>query len=216
MTLEENRQEQKQEVKLTDKEIFIKIWTSPRLVFKYINDNNYDKFVTVLLILEGIAKTFDRASSLDIGDRTSLYTIIALSIIIGGLVGWISYYLYALMMSWTGKWLKGQGDTKSLLRMTAYAMSPTIITLILLIPQIVIFGNSIFQSKIDILGNGIIGIIIFYTSVVIGLIILVWSVVIFVIGISEIQKLSIGKSILNMLLPSLIILIPIIIVLILR
>ena len=36
-------------INLTDKEVFTKIWTSPRMVFRYINDNKYDKYVNILL-----------------------------------------------------------------------------------------------------------------------------------------------------------------------
>ena len=54
--------EDKSEIdQLSDKEIFTKIWTSPRQVFKFINDNSYDKYVTVLLILSGISRSFDQA-----------------------------------------------------------------------------------------------------------------------------------------------------------
>ena len=80
---------------LTDKEIFSKIWTKPRLIFKFINDNHYDKFVKLLLVLAGISRAFDRASMKDMGDKMSIWGILSLSIILGGLLGWISYYIYA-------------------------------------------------------------------------------------------------------------------------
>jgi len=212
MILDENLQESNSELKLSDKEIFTKIWTSTRLVFKYLNDNNYDKFVTILLILAGITRTFDRASSQNMGDDMPLIAVMALCIFLGGLLGWIPYYIYAAMMSWTGKWLNGQGNTNSLLRMTAHAMIPSIVTLVLLIPQIAFFGNGIFQSNIDIYGSGLASIIIFYTTLLLEISLGIWTLVIFVIGISEVQKISIGKSILNMILPGLIILGPIVLI----
>ena len=212
MILDGNLQETKSELKYSDKEIFTKIWTSPRLVFKYLNDNNYDKFVTILLILAGITRTFDRASTKNLGDDMSLIAILALCIILGGLLGWITYYIYAAMLSWTGKWLNGQGNTNSLLRMTAHAMIPSIVALVLLIPQIAFFGNGIFQSDIDIYDNGLVSIIIFYVTLLLEITLGIWTLVIFVIGISEVQKISIGKSILNMILPGLIILGPIVLI----
>ena len=117
MTLDNDLLEKNSNLKLTDREIFTKIWISPRLVFKFLNDNRYDKYVHILLILAGITRTLDRASTNNMGDDMSLFGVLAISIILGGLLGWISYYIYAALMSWTGKWLKGQGDTNSLLRM---------------------------------------------------------------------------------------------------
>lgn len=197
---------------LTDKDIFTKIWTSPRKVFKFINDNHYDKYVNVLLFFAGISRAFDRASLKDMGDNMSLLAILAICIIAGGLLGWISYYIYAALLSWTGKWIKGQGDTKSILRIISYALTPTIITLIFLIPQIGIYGNEIFKSDGDIISAGLVGNILVYGSLLLEFILGVWTIVFFVVGVSEVQKLSIGKAILNLLLPILVFAIPLIII----
>lgn len=196
-------------IKLSDKEIFIKIWTSPREVFKYINDNKYDKFVHILLVLAGIAKSFDKASENDMGDNLPLLAVIAFCVFLGGLFGWISYFIYAALLRWTGKWLNGKGDTESLLRMISHAMIPSICVLVLLIPQILLFGNGIFKSELDAYGGEIFLTIVLYSSIILEMILGIWTLVIFVIGLSEIQKLSIGKSILNMILPVLIIIVPI-------
>src|SRR5678815_4890564 len=116
-----------EKLQLTDKEIFTKIWTYPRQVFKFLDETYYDKFVTILLVLAGISRTFDRASLQNMGDKMSLGGVIAFCIVAGVLLGWISYYIYAALLSWTGKWLNGQGNTKSILRMLAHAMLPTIV-----------------------------------------------------------------------------------------
>lgn len=197
---------------LTDKDIFSKIWTKPRLIFKFINDNQYDKFVKLLLVLAGISRAFDRASMKDMGDNMSIWGILSLSIILGGLLGWISYYIYAALLSWTGDWLDGKGDTTSILRILAYAMTPAIISLLLLIPQIGIYGNEIFKADGDITSAGLIPNILVYGSMILELILGIWTIVLCVIGVSEVQKLSIGKSILNLLLPILVFAVPIIII----
>ena len=196
---------------LTDKDLFTKIWTSPRQVFKYINDNRYDKYVTILLVLSGISRSFDRASMKNMGDKMSIWGILGFSIILGGLLGWVSYYIYAGLVSWTGKWLKGQGDTSSILRMFSYAMLPSIIALIFLIPQIGIYGVEIFKADGDITSAGWISNIFVYGSMFLEVILGIWTIVFSVVGLSEVQKLTIGKSILNLLLPLFVILGPILI-----
>uniref|UniRef100_UPI003217F52F Yip1 family protein n=1 Tax=uncultured Draconibacterium sp. TaxID=1573823 RepID=UPI003217F52F len=208
MNLKENNHSEETTV-LSDKEVFTNIWTSPRKVFKYINNNEYDKFVYVLLFLAGITQAFDRAVTKSMGDNLSLIVVIIICVLLGGFLGWISLYFYSALISWTGKWLNGQGDTTSLLRMTAHAMLPSIVALVLLIPQIIYFGNAIFQSEIDISSSGTIPKFIYYSTAFLETILGAWTLILFVIGISEIQKLSIGKSILNMILPGLIIIVPI-------
>jgi len=195
----------------TDRDLLMKIWTSPSQVFKYINDNHYNKYVTVLLVLSGISRSFDRAALKNMGDHMSIWAILGFCIFVGGLIGWISYYIYAALISWTGKWLNGEGDTTSILRIISYAMIPSIIALVFLIPQIGIYGVEIFKEDGDITSAGWISNVFVYGSMVLEVILGIWTMVFCVVGISEVQKLSIGKSILNLLLPIFVIAIPVLI-----
>lgn len=209
MNLDEDLISEMENTELTDYEIFTKIWTSPRLVFRYLNDTKYDKFITILLILAGISKAFDRASLKNMGDNLPLIAVLSICIILGGLFGWISYYIYAALLSWTGTWLNGKGNTNSLLRMISHAMIPMIASLILLIPQILVFGNEIFQKDSSVYGSGMASTLMYYFTTYVGISLSIWTIVLVVIGISEVQKISVWKSILNMILPVLVIFIPV-------
>lgn len=201
--------------KLSDKEIFIKIWTSPRQVFKFINDNGYDKYVIYLLVLSGISGAFYRAIEKNMGDNRSLWTIVGTCLIVGGLLGWMPYYFYAALVNWIGKWLKAEGNTNSILMMLSYALIPQVVALILLIPQIAIYGNDIFKSDENISDGGLISNFIYYTAIILEFILVIWTIFLCVIGTSEVQKLSIGKAILNLLLPLIVIFVIIVIIVLL-
>lgn len=194
-----------EETNLTDKDIFTKIWTSPRMVFKSINDKRYNKYITVLMILGGILSALNRAMNMNMGDRMNLMSVLIVCVIGGGIFGFLYFYIFAALLSWTGKWLKGTGNTKSLLRMISYALIPSLVVLFLMILRIVLFGNDEFKSNVDLFDNGILYTIITLFSILVEIGIGVWTLVILVIGTSEVQKLSIGKSILNLILPVIII-----------
>lgn len=189
--------------KIEPKEIFYKLLTSPKEAFKFINDYKFDKHVTILLFLAGIVRAFDRATNKSLGDNFSLLGLIAFCIIIGGVFGWITYYIYAALISWTGKWFEGRADTQSILRILAYALFPSVFILILLIPQIAIYGNGMFQSDYDTSNTGLINNIVYYGLFLCGVALGIWSFILSVIGISEVQKFSIWKALLNLLLPAL-------------
>lgn len=212
MDLEKSIQPEEENLLLTDKDILTKIWSSPREVFKYLTENQYDKYLYVLLILAGISSAFERASTKNMGDSMPIAGILLICIVFGGLFGWIAYYLYAALLSWTGEWLNGKGNTNSILRVISYAMIPSIVSILLLIPQITIFGNEVFQSSFDIFSYGLLSIIIYFIIAILELTLGIWTIVILVIGISEVQKISIGKSIFNLILPALIIVVPIAII----
>lgn len=198
----ENEQDK---IAIIKKDIFIKIITSPREAFRFINDYKYDKYLYVLLCLGGIVRAFDRATSKNMGDNFSMLAIISICIISGGLFGWISYYIYASLMSWCGGWFNARGNPQSILRILAYALFPSILGLVILIPQILIYGNEIFKSETGIDVTDLINFSVFYALIFIEVALSVWSFILLIIGISEVQKLSIGKSIIIILLPAVLI-----------
>lgn len=186
---------------ITPKNILSKIWLSPKESFKFIDNYKYDKHVILLLILSGIVRAFDKAISKNMGNDFSIWGIIIISILIGTTCGWIINYLYAATISLTGKWFNAKGDTRSILRVIAYALTPSIISLVLLLVRISIYGNAVFQSP-DNYFNGQFDEIIYYLFYFIDLILVIWTMVLFVIGVSVAQRISIGKAILNLILPA--------------
>lgn len=200
-----------EDLNLSDQQVFTKIWTDPRQVFRYINDNHYDKYVKTLLVLAGISSAFNNASSKNMGDDMSLWSIIGLSIILGGLLGWISFYIYAALLSWTGRWLNGQGETSSILRILSFAMIPSLIAFVFFILQIGIYGVELFKEDGNITSAGLLSNIFLYFFMLLEIIFSIWTIILCIIGISEVQKLSIGKSIVNMLIPLLLFIVPILI-----
>ena len=140
-------------IQLSDKEIFTKIWMSPRQVFKFINQNGYTKFSTILLILGGITGALNSASTRNMGDIMPLWSVLIVCLIGGGVFGWLYFYIYAVLLSWTGKWMKGTGTTKSLFRMISYALIPSLLVLFTFILRIALIGNAEFQRNVDVLDN---------------------------------------------------------------
>ena len=197
---------------LSDKEIFTKIWTEPRRVLKYINETKYEKYFYILLFLAGVSGAFDRAVNKNMGENVSLLGIVASCVILGGFLGWLSYYIYAALLSWTGKWLDGKGNPDSIYRILAYAMIPSAISLVFLVPQIAVYGIDLFVKDGDLVNAGIVGNIVFWGSILLEIILGVFTIIFSVIGLSEVQKISVWKAILNLVLPLLIILGPIVII----
>ncbi|WP_424963423.1 hypothetical protein [Ekhidna sp.] len=58
---EEESQDKIEFVSLSDRQIFTLIWTQPRVVFRYLEEHSYDKFLYTLLILAGISSALNNA-----------------------------------------------------------------------------------------------------------------------------------------------------------
>lgn len=196
---------------LSDQDIFTKIWTEPRRIFTFIDQAKYEKYLYILMFLAGVSSAFDRATSKNMGENNSLLMVIFLCVVMGGLLGWISYYIYAALLSWTGKWLDGSGDTSSIFRMIAYATIPSVVSLIFLIPQVAAYGGDLFKD-VDYTSEGILVNVVFWVSAFCEVGLSIVTLIYTVIGLSVVQKFSIGKAIANLLLPIAVIALPILLI----
>ncbi|WP_316769881.1 Yip1 family protein [Pedobacter frigiditerrae] len=194
------------EKRLTDEEVFSQIWLNPRKVFKFIYFYQYDKYMAILLVLAGIANAFQKISSINI----SIVSIIIIYVIMGAIVGLIGNYIFAALISWTGDWIKGRASTKAILKVLAYSSIPLVFTPITVIARVVLRGNGDFNDDLD--GYNSLTQFIDKGLLLLSGVLATWAFVICVVGIAEVQKFSIGKAILNLILPFLLIIIPIIVI----
>lgn len=186
------------------------IWTQPRAVFRYINTQDYRHYFFVFLALAGISNALDRAVLRDMGDSYSLGTILMLCILVGGLLGWISIYIYAWLLSISGTWIKGKANHSEIYRVIAYALLPAILGILLYIPQIAVFGNGIFQSG-PLENSGIAEMAIYWTTLVLELVLGIYTLVFMVSAVAEVQQFSLGRAILNLIMAVLVVVVPILI-----
>lgn len=192
------------------KELVYSIWNQPKLTLMYILDKCPEKYVFLFLVLGGIVRTIGKASERGMGDNMSTISVLLYAFILGGLLGWISYYIYSWAMSFTGNWLDGNAIPSKFRTILAWALVPSIASLILLIPEFIFFGDDLFrsvqqdQSMISSIGWMVFG----FIELGLG----IWTAVILVIGIKLIQGFGTGKAILNMILPGLLIILPILII----
>lgn len=192
--------EKERKIELSDSEIFLQIWFSPKKVFTFIFENTYEKFLIPLLVLSGIVRSLSKAMEGNWGNEMPFWAVLLVVLIAGAFFGWISYFILAALISFTGKWIGGEGNTGSIMTMLAYASIPFIFSLALFLPLIIFFGNSIFKS-----GNFLSSYPSYFNHIfsaisIAGLVLNIWTFVLAVVGVAVAHKFSILKSILNFLL----------------
>lgn len=202
--------DEEKSIHLSDKEVFTSIWFSPRKVFRFILSTDYDRYKVLLTVLIGITSTLGRASSKSLGDTMSLIEILGYSFILGGALGWIFFYIYAAGISWTGKWLGGKANKSELFKVLIYGSLPSAVSLILLIPELFFFNIGFYQSDYNIFEHDLYLQVVFFAILALDTSLSFFSIILYIIGISEVNQLSIGKAILNFLFPMLIIVVPLV------
>lgn len=194
---------------ITFGEIFSQIWTSPRDVFRRIEESTYEKYMFLLIILGSIDQTFDRAMLKNMGDKLPLAYVIIICLVVGILFGWLSYMIGAAILRWVGSKLGGEASFKSVLRVLAYSSVPSILTLTILSFQLVIFGEAMFKSEgyvfEDFFFTDILMLSLFFATILIQLALGIWSFVISINGLSVVQNFSRWRALGSVLLSGLLI-----------
>ncbi len=178
------------------------IWLQPTATLHYILRHCPDKYVSVLLVIGGIARAAARASRQNAGDKMPTVSVLLLVVVAGGLTGWIAYYVYSWALSATGRWLGGRADAAPFRTVLAWALVPTAVTLALLLPQAIVFGDDLFRSEpvdTSFLAENLRT---FFGLLEAGL--SIWTVVIFVQGVRLLQSFSVGRALANIVLPGVI------------
>ncbi|AMM50318.1 hypothetical protein TH61_02780 [Rufibacter sp. DG15C] len=186
--------------------ILVSIWLSPTDTLQYILRYCPHQHLTILFILGGIVRAIDRASAQNAGDRLPTYAVILFSVAGGALFGWMFYYLYAWALRVTGGWLGGKAKLYEFRTVLAWSLVPSIASLFLLLPEILIFEDDVFKSSSSEAST-------FHSTmwIVFGamqLTLNIWTFVILVNGISIIQNFSSARATFNAILPGLVLFVP--------
>ncbi|MCB2409822.1 Yip1 family protein [Hymenobacter lucidus] len=189
------------------------IWFKPKRTLAFLLANHPDKYVLPLLVLGGITRAIDRASMKDMGDKMSTATILLTAVLGGGLFGWLSYYLYAWLLSTTGRWLQGTASSHKFRTVIAWALVPSVVSLALVLPEVVVFGEDLFKSEPENTShfNNIMWGVVSLLQATLG----IWTIVILVKGTALVQNFTTGKAILNLILPGLVVFAPFMLLLLL-
>ena len=193
----------------------ISICIKPRATIQKIVDKNPEDSVILLACLAGISNVLLRANDRGMGDTMELFDIILLSLILGPFSGVISLYVGSYLIHWTGKWIGGTSSLQNIRAAMAWASIPMVLTLLLLIPEIIVFGEEMYTTQTPIMDSStslLYAFVIFGVGVIYG-ILGIWSFILYLHCLGQVQGFSLLKTFGNILLAGLVIYIPIVLLL---
>jgi len=182
------------------KYILRNIWTRQRHVVRMIQEYDYSKYQWLLLCAGSLASTLNRAQQKGISDSTSAASFAIGRLLLPALVGVVFYYILSFAIATTGKLLKGEAYTDSVIRLIAYAQIPAVIGLIMTLPWIAVYGLDFFREGL-LTDSNMAVMILFWIYRITNTILALYIAVFMVVGLAEIQHFSIWKAIVNFALP---------------
>lgn len=190
---------------------FKTIWLQPRATVQKLVDTNPTYLVLVLAALSGIAQFPGQQQAPFFIPDISPVAGLLITLIAGPLIGIIGLYIFSYLVFWTGKGLNGQGSPLTIRTATAWANVPTIVILIVTIPALLLFGGDFFTGTA--IPETSLETFVFFVYSLLSMVLGIWSLVIACKGVGQVQGFSAWMGFGNLILASLLIIVPIMIVL---
>lgn len=180
---------------------FLTIWTSPRATIRHILKTDPDYMVLPLAAIAGIGMFLNIALRVRLGGPLSLGRILLLAMLIGPVLGLVSFFLHSWLLYATGRWLGGKADQADIQTVVAWARIPAPVDLVVLWGVLTfIDGRQLFTFASLLLDPGarLQPPVVFL--LLISMLMAVWSLVILCQGLGEVQGFSAWKGLLNVIL----------------
>ncbi|WP_223653324.1 Yip1 family protein [Hymenobacter psoromatis] len=185
--------------RITSRNLFIKLWLHPRATLRFILTNSPNAHVTQLLMLGGVARAVGRIDYEHPRAASSISNALLLAVLVGGLFGWFTYYAYAWGLSLGGQWLGGRATFNMCRTVVAWALVPTIVSLVPMFLVVDIHSTNSFRREVIDLPLSTETLT--YLLTAFELILVMWAISILLAGIRLVQGFSMGRAVVCMLLP---------------
>src|SRR5690625_2378293 len=87
---------------------WLTIWYNPRATVRSAIDYRSLNLLIFLAMMAGITEVFDRAISKNMGDSMHTMVVLLFVVIVGAVVGIVSWFIWSVVLYYTGKLLKGK------------------------------------------------------------------------------------------------------------
>ena len=176
---------------------WVSIWTSPRSTIARIVQENPNRGLWWLAFIYGFSGLLNTFQSMFLGRQFGLLALFLIAAVLGPLWGYVSFSVWSWVVSWTGKWLKGAGEFKTVRAAYAWSCFPLIVNVVLWFALAALFGRSLFTdiSEGYPLTQGQMAMMM--AILLIRLVVAIWSLVIYLNALAEVQKFSVLRAIGN-------------------
>lgn len=168
---------------------WLSIWGKPRAAIRGIIDSNPRYGLLYLVSVFMLQNLFFYANWWSFGVKLAPSAIIIAALILSPLIGMVWVYFAGWIFYFTGRWLNGRAPASHLRAALAWSKIPVIFNLLMWIILILIDPKTAFILN----SKGSSTVLINFVNLATG----IWSFVLLIQCIREIQRFSIGRSIIN-------------------
>jgi hypothetical protein len=175
------------------------IWVKPKGTIQEIVDYNPNYRLGILSAIYGFISLMGISQSFSYGFVLGFFPLIIASIIFSVIWGYFLFSLASFFVYFVGRWLKGQANYKQVRASVAWSTVPMVVNLIIWIVLLVLFQDKIFKDFYNNVPLDAVTSTMLFAFMLIQLILSIWSLVIYINCLSQVQKFSIIRSIFNII-----------------
>lgn len=186
---------------------WLKMWVEPRKTIRTIVNFDPKYRFAVLSGIYGFPMMLHIAQNLNLSDYYVTGGILIVALLLSVFAGMLGITITSALLSWTGKWIGGKAPFLNIRAAVGWSNIPNIINIVMWLIMIAHFGGMVFNRnfpQMPFMG----GEMLFVLSIfLVQFIMAIWSFVMLLISLSEVQGFSAWKALLNMIIPSVMVII---------
>ena len=184
---------------------WVSILTKPKETIRAIIEYNSNYHLLILSMIYGFSAILGIAQRFKAAEKLDFISIIIPAIVLSPLWGYIIFSISAAFIYFTGKLIKGKAKYKEVRAAIAWSNVPSIVSVILWFFLIFSFGGNLFANFAAKESFSTAQIWVVFSVMFVMFIVSIWSLVIYINALAEVQKFSVLKAILNIIMSSLVI-----------
>jgi hypothetical protein len=176
---------------------WLTIWRHPRATIARIVAENPNRSLWLLAGIYGFCALMNLFQSMALGSALSTLGILILAIILAPFYGYISFSIWSWFVTWVGKWFKGHGSFTTIRSAYAWSCVPIVLNIPLWVLMVIIFGHQLFLNFPDAHLLPSSQVLLLFIILIAKVVLAIWSLVIYLNALAEVQKYSVLRAILN-------------------
>lgn len=198
------------------KKYWMPIFRHPKQNIRLAMDETSAKVLFILISLYGMNAFLDQAMGRSLGDTIPFAAILVLSILLGPMLGAISWFLSSAVVYGTARLFGGTASFRETRQAWVWATVPYLTKLfVITIPMILIFGEENFTILTPNMDSSIFLLLLFFLFIVADMILSIYYLVVYSKIIGEVHNIGTWKGFASIVLIPIVFVILLVIVLIL-
>lgn len=180
---------------------WLKMWTKPRHTITSIVTSQPNYGVWWLAAAYGFPMLLNMLQSLSSAASLPLIVILLIAAIFSAPIGMLGFMITTALVQWTGRWLGGIGTFAEIRASIAWSNVTNIATSVLWLLLVAVFGTDVFFRTFPQTPFEGASLALVTTVFLLQTVLSIWSFVLLVQSLAEVQKYSVWRAIINVILP---------------